>query len=152
MRGSAGRTGGYRAVVPGRRPFPLADLVPDVLRDVILDFHWDLARLWRLDPPVTMVPLAELRWQLELPLWQCEGVHFAVSPAAVAADPVRFHEQWTRTLAADLRHPVHVLARPGRLTILDGAHRLLKAQHLGYDTVAAHLVAMDRLDEIAVPA
>lgn len=137
--------------MPGRKPFPLLHLLPDALRDVTLDFHWDLERLWRLDLPVTDVPVAELRWHLELPMWQFEGTHFAISPAEVAADPTRFHEQYARTMAADLRYPIHVLARPERLTILDGVHRLLKAHHLGHETIAVHQVPMDHLDDIALP-
>lgn len=136
--------------MPARKPFPLWDAMPAVLRDVIVDFHWDLERLWQLDLSVTRVPVAALRWHFDLPMWQYEGAHFAVSPAEVAADPIRYREQWDRTMAADLRHPLHVLVRPDRLTVLDGVHRLLKAHHLGHPTVAVHQVPLERLETVAV--
>ncbi|GAA5032560.1 hypothetical protein [Actinopolymorpha pittospori] len=134
----------------GRRPFPLAHLVPPLLRDVILDFHWDHEQLWKLDLTPTEIPVAELAWHLELPLWTHGGHPFVVSPAEVAADPDRFRAQYARTLAADLSHPLHLLDRRDRLTILDGTHRLLKARLLGYETLRAVKVPMERLDDIAV--
>jgi hypothetical protein len=139
-------------VMPASRrlPFPLTHLVPPVLRDVILDFHWDQQRLWRLDLEATEVRVAELAWHLELPLWAQDGHPFTVAPAQVGAEPDRFPEQYARTLAADLAHPLHLLDRPERLTILDGAHRLLKAKLLGAESVSAVRVPMDRLDDIAV--
>ncbi|WP_020577948.1 hypothetical protein [Actinopolymorpha alba] len=133
-----------------RRPFPLQHLLPPVLKDVTLDFHWDMERLWALDLVVTEVAVAELDWQLQLPMWAYDGQFFAVSPAEVAADPERYHEQYARTLGADLRYPLHVLDRPERLTLLDGVHRLLKARLLGLETVQVKKVPMDRLDDIAV--
>jgi len=41
-----------------RRPFPLP--VPLELRPYILDFHWAVAVLHRLDLPTAHVPLADL--------------------------------------------------------------------------------------------
>lgn len=137
--------------MPGnRRPFPLLHLLPDSLHDVILDFHWDLDRLWRLDLPVTEVAVAGLEWHLRLPLWAHEGKPFSVSPAEVTEDRHRFHEHYARTMAADLGCPIHLLARPIRPTVLDGVHRLHKAVLLGHRTVPAKLVPMERLDEIVV--
>ncbi len=79
----------------------------------------------------------ELRWQLALPVWSFEGVPFAVSPEGVRTDPNQYRGQYARTVAADLAFPLNVLERPdGRLTVLDGIHRLLKADLLGHATVA----------------
>jgi hypothetical protein len=39
----------YRAVSSvGRQPFPLLNVMPPVLRDVVLDFLWDPKLLWSL--------------------------------------------------------------------------------------------------------
>ena len=124
--------------------------MPPELHDVLLDFEWDLERLWQLDLAANTISVGELAWHLRLPLWAFAGRPFAVSPAEVAADPRRFHEQYARTLAADLRYPLHVLDRPERLTLLDGVHRLLKADLLGHRTVTVKLVPMDMLDRFAV--
>ncbi|GAA2756489.1 hypothetical protein [Actinopolymorpha rutila] len=133
-----------------RRPFPLLDLVPPVLREVILDFHWERERLWQLELESVQVSIAEVEWHLRLPLWAYDRRPFAVSPLEVAADPWRFHEQYARTTAADPRWPLHFLDRPGGLTVLDGTHRLLTASLAGHDHVTVKKVPMDLLDEIAV--
>jgi hypothetical protein len=121
------------------------------LHDVILDFHWDLERLWQLDLPVAELAVTDLDWHLQLPLWSHDGKPFTISPADVAADPDHFHEQYARTMAADLHHPLHLLDRTTKPTILDGVHRLHKASLLGHRTVRVKLLATNRLDEIAIP-
>jgi hypothetical protein len=131
-----------------RPPHPLREVTPSILQGVLLDFWWDQERLWRLDLPVTEVPTRELRWHLELPMWALDDSPFTLTPAQVAACPRRYAGQYTRTLAADLRFPIHVLDRPERLTVLDGMHRLLKAHILGQDTVLAKKVPTSRLDDI----
>jgi hypothetical protein len=67
-----------------REPFPLLSVLPRELRDVILDFHWDVELLHGLDLPTTEVPVAELAWQLRLPFWARDGRPFQVSPLEVA--------------------------------------------------------------------
>lgn len=134
-----------------RRPFPLADLVPPELEPYLLDFHWDIAVLHRLDLPTIDVPLADLAPHLDLPFWLDNGRPFQVTPHQVAADPVRYHEQYRRTMASDLRHPLDVVGRPdGRITILDGIHRLLRAELEGQVVVAVRVLAWEELDRIAV--
>jgi hypothetical protein len=123
--------------------------VPPVLRDVILDFVWDRERLWGLQLPEQEVPVSKLRWHLTLPLWSFEGLPFSVSPEQVLTDPARYWAQYERTMAADLSLPLHVVARPRRrLTILDGTHRLLKAQSLGLGKVVVRKATMANLDDI----
>jgi hypothetical protein len=132
-----------------RRPFPLA--VPPELRSYILDFHWDPDLLHALDLPVVELPLAGLADHLDLPFWAYAGEPFQVTPHQVAGDPVTYREQYARTLAADLRHPVDVVRRPdGRITILDGVHRLLRAELEQRTVIAARVLAWDELDLIAV--
>ena len=138
------------SVPKSRRPHPLLHLIPPVLRDVTTDFQWELERLWRLDLEPTPVSIRELDWHFDLPLWQYGGRPFMVGPNEVVADRERYREQYVHTMAADLRYPLHFLARPERLTVLDGAHRLLKAHLLGHETVLVIKVPMDLLDDFAV--
>ncbi len=133
-----------------RQPFPLLDVMPASLRSVMVDFLWSRERLWALELPVERVSVDELRWHLALPMWSFEGVPFAISPEQVGADPDRYHVQYARTMAADLAFPVHALVRPERrLTLLDGVHRLLKADLLGHRTIDVKKVPMACLDAIA---
>lgn len=132
-----------------RRPFPLA--VPPELRRYILDFHWDLDLLHALELPVLELPVADLADHLDLPFWAYDGQPFQVTPHQVAADPATYQAQYERTLAADLRHPVDVVRRTdGRITILDGVHRLLRAELEGRTVITARVLAWDELDRIAV--
>lgn len=134
-----------------REPFPLLNELPSELTDVILDFHWDVGLLRSLDLPTTDLPVAALAWQLRLPFWAWDGQPFQVSPLEVAGDSEVHAEQYARTLAADLRYPLDVVRRPdGRITILDGVHRLLKAHLEGPESVRARILGWEDLDAIAV--
>ncbi|WP_427887922.1 hypothetical protein ACQHIV_33065 [Kribbella sp. GL6] len=135
-------------VAGARRAFPLT--IPPELTAYILDFHWDVELLHALDLPTVELPVAELAHHLDLPFWAYDGP-FQVTPRQVAADPVRYHAQYERTLTADLRHPIDVVHRPdNRLTILDGIHRLLRATLEGHQTLDARILPWSALDEIAV--
>lgn len=81
------------------------------------------------------MPLSELAWHLQLKLWRHEGVPFALSPSDVARDPVRYGKEYERMLTADLAYPIDLMLVRGRWTVMDGVHRLLKAQLLGLDVV-----------------
>jgi hypothetical protein len=98
------------------------------------------------------MPVEALRHHLDLPFWAYAGKPFQVTPRQVAADPVTYREQYDRTLAADLIHPLDALARPdNRITILDGVHRLLHAELENRSAVAVRLLPWRDLDLIAVP-
>jgi len=136
-----------------RVPFPLLDEMPDSLRGVILDFHWDLDRLHSLRLPEQALPVPDLDWHLQLPFWAVDGRPFQVSPAEVAAEPDRFSDQWRRTMASDLRFPLDGYVRSdGRVTVLDGVHRLLKASVLGDPVVQIRLLQEADVDTIVVRA
>jgi hypothetical protein len=121
-------------------PFALWDKVPPSLAAVLPRVTWSRDRLHRLALPVVQVAVAELRWQLDLPWWRVDRDHFAVTPHEVMRDPRAHAQQWQRTLQADLGFPIHLLAGSPPI-ILDGVHRLLKAETLGAEHIAAHLVS-----------
>jgi hypothetical protein len=136
-----------------RRPFPLLGELPAELHGVILEFHWDATLLHALELPVTQLRVDEFAWHLRLPFWAYGGKPFRVSPLEVAADPVRYAEQHARTMAADLRYPLDAVRRPdGRLTILDGVHRLLRAHLCGLQSIRVRVLEWADLDRIAVLA
>jgi hypothetical protein len=79
--------------------------------------------------------VSQLEWLLELPWWRGNGRAFAVSPLQVALSPDSYPDQYARTLKADLRRPLHVTPRARRWVVLDGIHRLLKAELQGLDKI-----------------
>lgn len=117
-------------------PFDLWDRVPPVLAAFLPNVQWSRERLHALSLPIVDVPIDELRWQLSLPWWRGPGGPFELTPDEVRRSPDRYAAQWTRTLAADLRYPIHLLQRD-RLIVLDGVHRLLKADLSGATSIAA---------------
>ncbi|OAT67980.1 hypothetical protein AWB85_08910 [Mycobacteroides immunogenum] len=126
--------------------------MPAELRDVLLDFHWDRERLHALTLPTRTVPSAELAWHLELPFWSADGAPFQISPNEVAENPATHRQQWQRTLAADLRHPLDTYQHPsGHVVILDGIHRLLKAAVMKQEFITVRVLSAHHFDAIAVP-
>ncbi|QLL08893.1 hypothetical protein [Mycobacterium vicinigordonae] len=129
------------------RRFVLRDQVPDILRDVILDVQWDASMLHALSGLTEVkISVNELAWHLGLPFWSDNGVPFQVCPRDVRADPDRYHDQWARTLASDLSFPLHArVDEGGRVVILDGVHRLLKATVFDEELMNVRLVSDEDL-------
>ena len=105
----------------------LIAMTPPVIRQTLPMVPWNIRKLHRLDLPVQPVAVDDLAWLFSLPLWQDNGARFQVSPAQVRADPARFPDHMRRVMASDLEHPIHLVEHNGRLVVLDGYHRLLKA-------------------------
>jgi hypothetical protein len=136
-----------------RVPHPLLSELPTELCGVILDFLWDTEVLRSLDLPVVQLDLAELIWHLKLPFWSHAGRPFQVSPFQVAAQPEQHPEHHARTMSADMRYPLDAVRRAdGRITILDGVHRLLRAELRQLPSVRVRVLDWKDLDAIAVRA
>src|SRR5512147_2828784 len=99
------------------KPFDLWPAVPPSIQAIMPNVTWDRARLARLELPLRDIPVAELRWQLDLPWWRNGDRVFAVTPNQVRNAPEHFVVQWRRTLDSDLDWPIHLLDR-GRLVLL----------------------------------
>ena len=123
-------------------------MVPGAVREALPMDPWSLEPLWRLELPVRPVQVAELDWLLDLPLWQLNGTRFQVSPRQVRDDPAGFPDHLTRAMASDLRYPVHLAQHRGRLVVLDGFHRLLKASIEGRTEIGAMVLSREDLAAI----
>lgn len=126
----------------------LLAMTPAVIRETLPMVPWNIRRLWALDLPVRQVEVEELAWLLDLPLWQLSGTRFQVSPSQVRADPARFPDHLRRVMASDLGHPIHLVKHKGRLVVLDGYHRLLKAAIEGRAEIGAVILSQQDLDSI----
>jgi len=111
----------------------LIDQIPEVLRPWLLPIDWDRERLWSLDLPRKQIALEELRWHLDLPWWRHDGTWFQVTPKDFQAHPSAYPEHAERVASAELAYPLHVVRRRHRWLILDGIHRLIKAEVRGHD-------------------
>ncbi|MBW7902716.1 MAG: hypothetical protein H3C26_14640 [Rhodocyclaceae bacterium] len=114
--------------------------IPDILKDHILPFDWDVRKVWALDAPAVPVSCAEFAYLLELPLWSSvakRGMLFDIRPLDVIRDPGVSDYQARRLREADLHHPIDVLLLAERRWILDGVHRIARHVALGSPTLFA---------------
>jgi hypothetical protein len=125
----------------------LAD-TPPVIRQTLPMVPWDIQKLHSLDLPIRPVAVGALAWLFDLPLWQRDGARFQVSPAQVRAEPARFPDHMRRVMASDPKHPIHLVEHNGRLVVLDGYHRLLKAAIEGRAQIEAMILSQQDLQSI----
>jgi hypothetical protein len=99
--------------------------------------------------PVELMPVRDLEWILDLPLWWDDGHPFRLRPRDVLQQPERNRAQHARTNNVDLAVPVDVAWYQGRWLVVDGVHRLLKAVSLGHTAVAVREVPASALVRFA---
>lgn len=123
--------------------------IPAALRGWLLPIDWDRELLWELELPRRRLGLEELRWHFDLPWWRRDDVWFQVAPREFLACPEAHPEHADRVASADLSYPLHVVLRDQRWLILDGIHRLVKAQMLGLTGVVVSTLTPADVAKIA---
>jgi len=123
--------------------------IPTALRGWLLPIEWDRELLWALGLPRRRLALEALRWHFDLPWWRRDGVWFQVTPREFMAHPEAHPEHADRVAKADLSYPLHVVLRHQRWLILDGVHRLVKAEMLGLRDVVVSTLAPADIAKIA---
>lgn len=111
--------------------------MPQVTKSLGFDFWWDTEKLWNMDLPVEKVLVDELVWMLKLPFWTHNGSQAVLKPTEVKKDPEKYGDQYTQTMQSDLSHPISIIFLNDRWVIMDGLHRLLKANILGHKAIKA---------------
>ena len=127
----------------------LVALMPDAVREAFPPTRWQLQKLWALDLKTEPVEVADLSWMFELPLWQLDGERFKVTPNQVAATPMNFRAHYQRVMNSDLEYPINLVAYRGRLVVLDGIHRLLKAHFLRRRWIEGKIATATQLQSCA---
>jgi hypothetical protein len=134
-------------------PHPLLDAIPSALSPWLLPFEWDREKLWAIQHPLVEVAVDDLRWLYDLPFWRGhDGRWFAVSPRQFLTQPEQHPEHVRRIEAADLSYPIHVIRRRNRLFVLDGVHRVVRADLEGLDKITAVALATEGIQRIVKPA
>lgn len=122
--------------------------VPQVIKDVGFDFSWSEEKVWALDVPVEEMEITELAWHFAVPfLWEGGGVYNLTSQEVID-NPAAHQTEYDRTMKADLAHPIDIMQNKGRWLILDGLHRLMKAEILSMDKVQVRKIPRERIPEI----
>jgi len=125
-------------------------IIPDILRDHILPFNWNVRRVWALKADVVQVPCSDFAYLLKLPLWSSipnQGLLFDICPMDVIRNPNVSIYQTKRLQETQTQYPIDVLVMNERRWILDGVHRI--AKHFASNSA---VVSVRFHDESIIPA
>lgn len=128
------------------------DEFPPELRAFYFDFDWDNRRVWGLDVPVETVPISDLAWHLDLPIWSTVPgqplFNLVTNDVLQRLDAHPRHRK--RLDKVDLGFPIDVMWSEDRYVILDGVHRLAKLKMLGARRVEVRKIPRDVIPCIQV--
>ncbi len=101
--------------------------IPNVTKDLGFDFWWDTKKLMSEKAPVEKMSVKDFEWMFHLPFWTENGEEVVLKPIEVAESPLKYQEQYKRTMETDLSYPVTAMYLNNKWVIMDGLHRALKA-------------------------
>lgn len=115
--------------------------LPAALHGIFFPFRWNKQALWGLPTSVTFLPVDELSWHLELPVWSTQPPQplFDLRPLDVISQPALHAHHWQRILDVSLEYALDLFEYNGRWVIMDGCHRLAKHHVLHSVEVPARL-------------
>ncbi|MBL4812583.1 MAG: hypothetical protein JKX69_09580 [Rhodobacteraceae bacterium] len=114
---------------------------PDLINRYWYALDWDVEQLWQLDLPTCSLPIADLDWHMDAPVWpDAQGRGYTVTPRQVMSRRAENAKEFARIMRADLAFPIEVYQLDRRRLILDGIHRLSKAILLGRSHIDARFV------------
>jgi len=123
--------------------------LPESIKEVGFDFSWDERKVWQLDVPVELMPIAELTWHFDYPfLWSKPSGYYDLTPREIIENPEKYPEEYTRTINADASYPIDIMKWRGRWLILDGLHRLMQHSINGVDVVQVRKIPMEAIPRI----
>ena len=122
-------------------------VLPDIIKEVGFDFHWEEEKVWALDLPVEEIPVSDLEWHFDVPFWFLPGGYYDLKPRDVINNPKDHLLEYGRTMASDLTYPLDIMYWKGKWLLLDGLHRLVKAYVLGWKTIKVR-----KVPESAIPS
>ncbi|HSE29158.1 MAG TPA: hypothetical protein VLA77_01060 [Candidatus Saccharimonadales bacterium] len=122
---------------------------PEIIKTVGFDFAWDEKLVWKLKYPVQEMPIRELVWHFEFPfLWSKPDGFYDVKPSDVINDPIKFADEYSRTMKADTKYPIDIMFYKDRWMILDGLHRLMKQSVAGDKVVKVRKIPTSAIEMI----
>lgn len=122
--------------------------IPQIIKDAGFDFSWSEEKVWALDEPIRSMPIAELSWHFDIPFLNEGDDVYNLSPREVIEHPEAHATEYERTMRADLTYPIDIMQNKGRWLILDGLHRLMRADVEGAAEVRVRIIPRERIPEI----
>ena len=121
---------------------------PKEILEVGFDEAWDNHKVWTLDLPIVWVDMRELVWHFDFPFLDEDGGYYNLKPIDVINHPGQHQSEYYRTMNVDMIYPIDLMEKNGRLVILDGLHRLMKAAINKESKVAVRLVPKEKWEQI----
>lgn len=120
--------------------------LPDSAVGASVGWWWDQDRLFRVANtlPVEQIAIDEVRWVLDV-TWKTDGRSMN---EAKASEGDLQHRVCGRAMAADLSYPIVMARKADRWAVLDGYHRILKADLLHLRTIRAVRLPSGRIREV----
>ena len=119
---------------------------PKHITDAGLNMYVDTVKLRELPLPIVEIPIANLLWHFDMPVWAKDGTEdWNLSPRDVLEQKEGSKGHYERMQKADISHPLVVTDYNGRLVILDGVHRLLKMYIDGAESIRAKIIPSEYL-------
>ncbi len=120
------------------------------MKPFYFDFNWENARVWAEQAQPFSMPLHELTWHLDIPIWSSVRgeLRFDLCPREVLMNPRAHPEHYFRMRMADLDHPLDLMWTTDRLVILDGVHRLARLAHEGRRTATVRRIPREAIPRI----
>ena len=124
--------------------------LPPELREFYFDFDWDNQKTWSLTLPVETVPISELEWHLDLPIWSSvRGLPlFDLVPRDVLRRLAAHRHHREKLKKADVSFPIDMMWSEDRYVILDGIHRLAKLKIQGAVHVKVRKIPREMIPDI----
>lgn len=126
--------------------------LPSIIKEVGFDFDFDFEndpkKIWNVSLSVVKIPIDWLVWHLEIPFWSSDNGFYDLSPKQLMACPELSLFHYRKVLEADLSFPIDYTLYKGRKKIIDGLHRLTKADMIGLKEIEAKEVPLALLLEI----
>jgi len=116
----------------------MSKYIPEVLKEFMLPFNWDVRKVWMQEADIEEIMLSELEFMFELPYWSSKpnsGMLFDITLNQVLDDLAKYPHQTERVENADIQYPIEFIFENGTYYILDGLHRLARHKLLDKKTV-----------------
>lgn len=119
---------------------------PRILTDAGLSMFVDTVKLRELPLPIVDVDMEKLTWHFDMPVWEKDGTDdWNLTPWEVIKKEEGSIGHQKRMEEASLDYPVVATEYNGRLVLLDGVHRLVKAYLKGEKKIKAKIIPSEYL-------
>lgn len=113
--------------------------------------NWEDKKLWSLDLPVIEIDIKDLMWHFDVPYWPNDSDdRWTITPWNVINHDKESKNEQIKIEKAELIYPIDLFENKGKLLVLDGLHRLVKAYKKGEIRIKARIIPREKLPEIIV--